>query len=171
MPYEYPPNEQPSNENIQRSKEETLLETPITEEDRLSVENTGEKTLETEAQDDKALIKQKEEELNQKYADLQKKVVNEGKQQTHGIPVPPIHVKNNWWRKIAVTLGFAGAMALPQKSEAKNASDTLTKRDTIERTVGGGEDSTKKKSNIKTYTTSKTKEGAITPTGLSNSFL
>lgn len=83
--------------------------------------------------------------------------------------------KENWmaskWKKALALLGFAGAMTLPLKSEGKSAEDTLTKRTTIERTTSGGEDSLKKKSNVKVYTTSKTKEGGITPTGLSNSFL
>lgn len=140
--------------------------------------------IEAETQQEVPLVvpetkESREEAINKKYEEIiatkpTGEELLQGESATFKTAETPLK-KENWmsskWRKAMTLLGFAGALALPHKSEGKTAEDTLTKRDTIERTISGGEDSTKKKSNVKVYTASKTKEGGITPTGLSNSFL
>jgi hypothetical protein len=75
---------------------------------------------------------------------------------------------------MALKIGLAGLLGLGATKEAKAGGDpvdSLGKKATIEKVLKNNEDSLKNKSNVKVYTSSKTKEGATTPTGLSNSFL
>jgi hypothetical protein len=87
----------------------------------------------------------------------------------------PKQVPSNKFRNsiMALKIGLAGLLGLTT-TKAKAGGDpvdSLGKKATIEKVLKNNEDSLKNKSNIKTYTTSKTKEGGITPTGMSNSFL
>ncbi len=150
-----------------------------TEQEPQTLVENGQMVQESSTPTEKETEELRTEALNKKYEEINAtKPAGDEPLESEGVAFKAVETqpkKENWvsskWKKAMTLLGLASALALPHKSEGKTAEDTLVKRDTIERTVGGGEDSLKKKSNIKTYTTSKTKEGAITPTGLSNSFL
>jgi hypothetical protein len=164
-------------ENVETFEEVNALESDTSS--PVSSENSKKEVLKKES------LVEKEKKIKTIDAQIKEALArkDDGSEAWNNAPIPEasddIPKEKSWWKKVMVAFGIAGAVtASAHASEGKDLTpkDTLSKKipltekaSTKPRAQKKPADSLKSKK-VEVYTSSKTKEGGITPTGLSNSF-